>query len=123
MFRAVNDARFWDRIATKYAADTIADMAGYERTLARTRDFLDGGQTAFEFGCGTGTTALGLAPFVARMVATDISGNMIAIARQMAPNRALHLSGLTPPVARVFHLTRMDSVFTILESGRAARGQ
>ena len=84
MFRAVNDARFWDRIATKYAADTIADMAGYERTLARTRDFLDDGQTAFEFGCGTGTTALGLAPFVARMVATDISGNMIAIARQKA---------------------------------------
>ncbi|MCT7375029.1 class I SAM-dependent methyltransferase [Chelativorans salis] len=84
MFQTHNDARFWDRIARKYAADPIADMAGYERTLARTRDYLDGGETAFEFGCGTGTTALRLAPFVARIVATDISGEMIAIAREKA---------------------------------------
>ncbi|QEL25971.1 class I SAM-dependent methyltransferase [Bosea sp. F3-2] len=84
MFRAMNDARFWDRIARKYAADPVADMAGYERTLERTRHYLSGGDTAFEFGCGTGTTALKLAPFLARIVATDISGNMIAIARERA---------------------------------------
>ncbi|MCV0396260.1 MAG: class I SAM-dependent methyltransferase [Rhizobiaceae bacterium] len=79
-----NDARFWNRVARKYAADPISDEAGYERTLARTRDFLDGGKTAVEFGCGTGTTALKLAPFVKRIVATDISGEMIAIAREKA---------------------------------------
>jgi ubiquinone/menaquinone biosynthesis C-methylase UbiE len=84
MFRAVNDAKFWDRIARKYAADPIADMAGYERTLEQTRHYLKGDETAFEFGCGTGTTALKLAPFVARIVATDISGEMIAIAREKA---------------------------------------
>jgi ubiquinone/menaquinone biosynthesis C-methylase UbiE len=84
MFRAVNDAKFWDRIARKYAADPIADMAGYERTLERTRHYLKGDETAFEFGCGTGTTALKLAPFVGRIVATDISGEMIAIAREKA---------------------------------------
>ena len=50
-------------------------------------------------------------------------GALIAIARQLAPHRALHLSGLSPPVARVFHLTRMDSVFTILESSSAAGRQ
>jgi ubiquinone/menaquinone biosynthesis C-methylase UbiE len=84
MFRMENEPRFWDRIARKYAADPVADMAGYERTLARTRDYLKGDETAFEFGCGTGTTALRLAPSVARMVATDISGEMIAIAREKA---------------------------------------
>lgn len=84
MVRAVNDARFWDRAARKYAAGPVADMAGYERTLERTRAYLDGSATAFEFGCGTGTTALRLAPFVARIVATDISGSMIAIARERA---------------------------------------
>lgn len=84
MFRATNDARFWDRIARKYAADPIADMAGYERTLARTRDYLKPGDAVFEFGCGTGTTALKLAPFVSRIVATDISGGMIRIAREKA---------------------------------------
>jgi hypothetical protein len=30
---AARKARFWDRIARKYAADPIADMAGYEATL------------------------------------------------------------------------------------------
>jgi len=84
MFHAANDARFWDRIARKYAADPVADMAGYERTLERTRHYLDGSETAFEFGCGTGTTALKLAPAIARIVATDISSGMIAIARERA---------------------------------------
>ena len=27
MFRTANDVRFWDRIARKYAADPIAEMA------------------------------------------------------------------------------------------------
>jgi ubiquinone/menaquinone biosynthesis C-methylase UbiE len=78
------DARFWDRIARKYASDPIADMAGYERTLARARHFLKASDTALEIGCGTGTTALKLAPLVARMVASDISSEMIAIAREKA---------------------------------------
>lgn len=84
MFHVANDARFWDRIACKYAAGPIADMAGYERTLERTRHYLRSGDTVFEFGCGTGTTALRLAPFLARIVATDISPGMIAIAREKA---------------------------------------
>lgn len=84
MIRATNDARFWDRTARKYAASGIADMAGYERTLARTRHYLKGDETALELGCGTGTTALRLAPSLKRIVATDISGGMIAIARERA---------------------------------------
>lgn len=78
------DAHFWDRIARKYAADPIKDMAGYERTLERTRHFLRPGGTVLELGCGTGTTALTLAPHVSRIVATDVSSEMIAIARERA---------------------------------------
>jgi ubiquinone/menaquinone biosynthesis C-methylase UbiE len=79
-----DDARFWDRIARKYANDRIADMAGYERTLERTRHYLKSDDTVFELGCGTGTTALRLAPSAGRIVATDISSEMIAIAREKA---------------------------------------
>jgi ubiquinone/menaquinone biosynthesis C-methylase UbiE len=78
------DACFWDRIARKYAADKIQDLAGYERTLDRTRHFLRSGDTVLELGCGTGTTALTLAPHVSRIVATDVSSEMIAIAREKA---------------------------------------
>lgn len=84
MFRIANDARFWDRIARKYAAAPISDMPGYERTLERTRQYLKGDERAFEFGCGTGTTALALAPSVGQILATDISSGMITIAREKA---------------------------------------
>jgi ubiquinone/menaquinone biosynthesis C-methylase UbiE len=80
----VDNARFWDRAARKYAKDPIADMAGYERTLDHTRGLLKTTDVAIELGCGTGTTALKLAPSVARLVATDISPEMIAIAREKA---------------------------------------
>lgn len=81
---AANDSRFWDRAARKYAASPIADMPGYDRTLDHTRRYLKSTDTVFEFGCGTGTTALNLAPSVARIVASDVSGEMIAIAREKA---------------------------------------
>jgi ubiquinone/menaquinone biosynthesis C-methylase UbiE len=84
MLRTANDTGFWDRIARKYAADPIADMAGYERTLERTRHYLQSDHIVFEFGCGTGTTALKLAPAVARFVATDASSEMISITREKA---------------------------------------
>jgi ubiquinone/menaquinone biosynthesis C-methylase UbiE len=80
--------RFWDRIARKYAADPIKDMDGYERTLDRTRHYLNDTDAVLEFGCGTGTTALRLAPHVARMVATDLSHEMIAIAREKKTSHA-----------------------------------
>lgn len=84
MTAATKDERFWNKIARKYAASRISDMPGYERTLERTRHFLKPSDVAFEFGCGTGTTALKLAPSVARLVATDVSSEMIAIAREKA---------------------------------------
>jgi ubiquinone/menaquinone biosynthesis C-methylase UbiE len=84
MTTQADEARFWNRVARKYAADPIKDMAGYERTLERTRALLKPTDHVLEIGCGTGTTALRLAPSVARLVATDLSPEMIAIARERA---------------------------------------
>jgi ubiquinone/menaquinone biosynthesis C-methylase UbiE len=86
---ATSEARFWDRIARKYSSDPVKDVAGYERTLARTRELLAGTDTILEIGCGTGTTALKLAPSVQRIVGTDISAEMISIARERAAAAAL----------------------------------
>lgn len=84
MSAVAKDRRFWDKAAKKYAASPISDMAGYERTLARTREFLKSDQSVLEVGCGTGSTAVKLAPSVARYLGTDISSEMIAIAREKA---------------------------------------
>lgn len=77
-----NDARFWDRTSRKYAAAAIADQAGYVRTLDRTRALLGLDDRVLELGCGTGTTALRLAGGVQSYLATDISAEMIAIAKE-----------------------------------------
>jgi ubiquinone/menaquinone biosynthesis C-methylase UbiE len=77
-------AAFWDKTADKYARQPIKDQAAYERTLESTRKRLSPGDEVLEVGCGTGTTALLLAPSVRRITATDISSRMIAIAREKA---------------------------------------
>lgn len=78
----LKDAAFWDRISQKYASDPIKDLAGYNRSVERSASFLDSHKSVLELGCGTGSTALRLAPKAGSYVATDISAGMIDIANQ-----------------------------------------
>ncbi|MCW5699614.1 MAG: class I SAM-dependent methyltransferase [Rhodospirillales bacterium] len=77
-------ARFWDRIAERYAKKPVADEAAYQKKLQITRDYFRPDMEVLEFGCGTGSTALVHAPFVKHILATDISANMIEIAERKA---------------------------------------
>lgn len=40
-------------------------------------------------------------------------GAVVAVMKLLGPDRKLELAGLTPNVAKVFRLTRMDAIFTI----------
>lgn len=80
----INDPGLWNRMAEGYAAKPVADQAAYETKLAMTRDLFTPQSEVIEFGCGTGTTALIHAPHVRHILATDLSENMIAIARRKA---------------------------------------
>jgi len=77
----MSDAAFWNRIADKYAKDKITDLDAYAETLGRMRDILQPDHRVLEIGCGTGSTALELAPGVDSYVGTDVSSEMIKIAR------------------------------------------
>ena len=77
----MTDAAFWDRIAEKYARAPIGNVDAYEATLERVRSYLHPGDEVLEIGCGTGTTALKLAPFAGRILATDVSTAMVEIGR------------------------------------------
>lgn len=105
MSAIISDARFWDRVARKYASSRIKDMEGYERTLSEVRRWLSAGDRVLEIGCGTGMTALRLAPSVATITATDISPEMIAIANERAASdgpgnvRFLATPAESPPAA------------------------
>lgn len=81
-------AAFWDRRAQRYAAQPIKDETAYARTLEITRHYLKPSDRVLEIGAGTGSTAVRLAPHVSRITATDVSGEMMAIARDRAWNAA-----------------------------------
>ena len=72
--------RFWDGIAERYAKSPIKDEDAYAYTLERAASYLGADDRVLELGCGTGTTALHLAPGTGAYTATDLSPNMIAVA-------------------------------------------
>lgn len=137
---AANKARFWNRIARKYARDPIADMAGYDATLQRVLGLLSLEHSVLEIGCGTGTTALRLANSTRTLLATDVSTEMIAIAREKLgalptpmPQLRFEVADADAPVGDVaaydavlafnlMHLvsdldTALDAVVTVLRPG------
>jgi len=77
-------ARFWDKHADGYSKKPVKDTESYNETLDCTRKHLSPRDEVLEVGCGTGTTALLLAPSVRQITATDISSRMIEIARDKA---------------------------------------
>lgn len=85
----VNAKKFWDGIAEKYAKNPIADIKSYNYTLERTRSYLSQDDKILEVGCGTGSTALLLSENVAHITASDLSANMIKIARQKASEQGI----------------------------------
>jgi ubiquinone/menaquinone biosynthesis C-methylase UbiE len=87
------EARFWDRIAARYAKSPVADEAAYQKKLDRTREYFRPDMTVLEFGCGTGSTALAHAPYVAHIRATDVSASMIQIAQSKA--RAMNIENVS----------------------------
>ena len=81
---AQGDPGFWDKVAAKYSRQPVKDPAAYEHTLTRTASFLTPQDRVLEIGCGTGSTALKLSGKVAHYTGSDISGEMIGIARGKA---------------------------------------
>jgi ubiquinone/menaquinone biosynthesis C-methylase UbiE len=77
-------ARFWDKIAAKYARSPIADEAAYQAKLEMTRKHFRPEMELLEIGCGTGSTAILHAPHVRSIRAVDISPAMLEIARGKA---------------------------------------
>ncbi len=99
---AAASATFWDKVAEKYAARPVADEEVYQRKLEITQEHFTPESMVLEFGCGTGSTAIAHAPFVKHILATDISGEMINIARGKA--EAANIQNIT------FEQTRLDDL-------------
>ncbi|MEX0731735.1 MAG: methyltransferase domain-containing protein [Aquisalimonadaceae bacterium] len=81
--------KFWDKVAPRYAKSPIRDEKSYQKKLAITQEYFRPDWSVFEFGCGTGTTAIIHAPYVKHILATDISGNMLDIAESKARDASI----------------------------------
>jgi ubiquinone/menaquinone biosynthesis C-methylase UbiE len=82
--------KFWDKIAERYSKQPIADEAAYQKKLQVTRQYFRPDMAVFEFGCGTGSTAIIHAPYVKHILAIDISSKMIDIAQGKADAENIH---------------------------------
>lgn len=78
---AMTEQTYWDKGAAKYAKKPIADMPANLENLACVQSVVCKTDNVLEVGCGTGGTAMQIAPFVAQMTATDVSAEMIRIAQ------------------------------------------
>ncbi|MEL6464721.1 MAG: methyltransferase domain-containing protein [Pseudomonadota bacterium] len=88
--------QFWDKVAVKYAAQPISNPEAYEQTLERVVSYLKPTDRVLELGCGTGSTALKLAPHAGSIRATDFSDGMIAQAQaKSAPDNVQFLQADT----------------------------
>lgn len=83
-------AKFWDKVAEKYAKQPVADEAAYQKKLAVTRNYFHPEMEVLEIGCGTGSTAILHAPYVKHIRAIDFSEKMIAIAQGKAEVEDIH---------------------------------
>jgi ubiquinone/menaquinone biosynthesis C-methylase UbiE len=75
----------WDKQAHGYDKRNLKMYEkAYDLSIQKVRAVLSPGQRVLEIGCGSGIVALGIAPFVESVVATDISPQMIAVAESKA---------------------------------------
>lgn len=80
----IDTAKFWDKMADKYAKKPVPNEEVYQIKKDLTREYFTPDSKVFEFGCGTGTTAISHAPFVKHVTATDISPQMLRTAKAKA---------------------------------------
>lgn len=107
--------KFWNKIATKYSKQPIADEESYQRKLRITRSYLSPDSKVVELGCGTGSTAIIQAPYVKHIQAFDISSRMIEIARDKAKAQQIGNISFTVSEASDIHIAdnSIDMVLTL----------
>jgi arsenite methyltransferase len=76
------DAKFWNDLAEKYAAQPVANVPAFDRKKAITREHLRPDSSVLEIGCGTGSLALSMARHAGHIHGLDISAEMLRIADQ-----------------------------------------
>jgi ubiquinone/menaquinone biosynthesis C-methylase UbiE len=81
--------KFWNLIASKYAASPITDRPAYETKIQKIKTYLTPENVVLDIGCGTGTQCGDIADEVKNVTGIDISRKLLAIADQRKAERKL----------------------------------
>ena len=81
--------KFWNLIASRYAASPISDSSAYATKIEKIKSYLSSKDVVLDIGCGTGTQCGDLAGDVRQVTGIDISGKLLAIAAQRTDERKL----------------------------------
>ena len=81
--------KFWNLIASKYAASPIADIAAYKKKIKKLKSYLSSEDYMLDIGCGTGTQCDDLANSVKHVTGIDISTKLLAIAEMRKIEREI----------------------------------
>ena len=81
--------KFWNLIASKYAASPISDIAAYEKKIEKIKTYLSPENHVLDIGCGTGTQCGDLANNVKQVTGIDISSKLLTIAVQRKTERGI----------------------------------
>ena len=82
--------KFWNLIASKYAASPIADIAAYQKKIEEIKSYLSLEDYVLDIGCGTGTQCNDLANYVQQVIGIDISNKLLAIAEKRNVEREIN---------------------------------
>lgn len=83
---------FWDRFAKRYAKFMRCEAKTYYQICKTIRPFLKRDMQVLELACGTGQLSIPLSPYVRGWEATDISPEMIRLAKKEIVTSRLHFS-------------------------------
>ena len=89
MFFRKSPEKFWNLIASKYAASPISDIAAYQKKIEKLKSYLSPEDHVLDIGCGTGTQCDDLASKVKQVTGIDISCKLLAIAEQRKAERKI----------------------------------
>ena len=81
--------KFWNKVAAKYSKSPVSDDKSYQYKLEFSQQYMQSHMNLLELGCGTGSTALVHAPYVNHIRATDLSENMLDIAKGKAQTQGV----------------------------------
>ena len=81
--------KFWNLIASKYAASPITDIEAYEKKMEKLKSYLSAENHVLDIGCGTGTQCGDLSNNVKQVTGIDISSKLLVIAEQRKAERKI----------------------------------